>query len=359
MGGSNGKSDTTNLENNLSHSEAVDKIRYSRLTKQEPSSSGKDYIHGRGETANWGNNKHDLESKRESAKALISDDPQLYTAGIRDPFSSFSFNQGIQWESYYYDDGSIYEGTMTENFPHGKGVLSVGHIGGGGLLTNAFSKEVVFGDVYEGEFNMGFAHGLGRYISRDGYIYTGEFMAGMKHGCGELKDISHYIKRVQAGIDPRKAWQQSVKDIERTKEMGYWSKDYKLQKPDTEFIGNQCPITMVLGYLEEAEQVSTKARLFRYKPDGMAQIFYQEARGIPVKTLQDPLHYPYNTTFLAPGPLAQLHPIPNDISVRNEVTRAQNLWRSIYDSYNFDPLPDMDSTFAYALNMWSESKLSS
>lgn len=28
--------------------------------------------------------------------------------------------------------------------------------------------------------------------------------------------------------------------------------------------------------------------------------------------LQDPLHYPHGTKFLAPGPLGQCHPVPGD-----------------------------------------------
>jgi hypothetical protein len=31
--------------------------------------------------------------------------------------------------------------------------------------------------------------------------------------------------------------------------------------------------------------------------------------GVPA-VLQDPLHYPHGTKFLAPGPLGQCHPIP-------------------------------------------------
>merc|ERR1712050_489349 len=96
--------------------------------------------------------------------------------------------------------------------------------------------------------------------------------------------------------------------------------------------------------------------MFRYKPDGMAQIFNQDAQGIPVKSLQDPLHYPYGTMVLAPGPLSQLFAIPDNEALKEEMRKAQNLWRSIYDSYNFDPNPDPDSTFAYALDFWAESK---
>merc|ERR1711998_753875 len=107
----------------------------------------------------------------------------------------------------------------------------------------------------------------------------------------------------------------------------------------------------IMGVIEEAEEVANKARLFRHKPDGMAQIFYQDAKGIPVKTMQDPLHYPFGTMFLAPGPVAQVIPIPDDNALKNEMRRAQNLWRSVYDNYNFDPDPDPDESFFYVCKL--------
>merc|ERR1711904_268743 len=165
---------------------------------------------------------------------------------------------------------------MVENFPHGKGVLSVGHIGGGGLLTGANSNEIVFGDSYEGEFNLGFVHGLGKYVNLNGFIYTGEFKAGMKHGCGELKDISSYLKCVQKGIEPLKAWELSCKKIENTKKRGTWINDIFAEEADDEYTGTSCTPTEISGVLEEAEDLSNKSRLFRFKPDGMAQIFYQD-----------------------------------------------------------------------------------
>lgn len=242
---------------------------------------------------------------------------------------------------------------MTENFPHGKGVLSLGYLGGGGLTSSATSEDLQFGDLYEGEFNLGFVHGIGKYINRDGFVFTGEFMAGLKHGCGELKDLTSYLKRIQSGFEPLKAWHFSMNQIESTKKQGTWLNDYFTEGPDTTFKGAACTSAEIYGVVEETDQICNKARLFRFKPDGMAQIFYQDAFGIPVRTLQDPLHYPYETLFLAPGPLAQMFPIPNNEALKEEISRVQFFWRSIYDNYNFDPNPDLDSTFAY---LWAENK---
>lgn len=52
----------------------------------------------------------------------------------------------------------------------------------------------------------------------------------------------------------------------------------------------------------EVDSAVTRARMFAYKPDGQATIMMlQDAKGIPVPVMQDPLHYPHGTKFLAPG----------------------------------------------------------
>ncbi len=47
----------------------------------------------------------------------------------------------------------------------------------------------------------------------------------------------------------------------------------------------------------------------------------QDAVGAPVELMQDPLHYPHGTKFMAPGPLGQCHPIPDDPSIKVEMER--------------------------------------
>merc|ERR1712224_756646 len=88
----------------------------------------------------------------------------------------------------------------------------------------------------------------------------------------------------------------------------------------------------------------------------MAQIFYQDVKGIPVRSLDNPLQFPFGTVFLAPGPVSQLIPIPNDETLMDEMCRAQNLWRFIYNNYNFDPDPDPDNNFSDALTFWAETQ---
>jgi hypothetical protein len=330
------------------HDQLVDKLRYTPLTERDIEKLDNPRLDEDKKPWYWG--------YITSAEAFVPEDPQLFAAGTPDPYAPFAFNQGIQWESYYYEDGSLFEGTMTENFPHGKGVLSVGSVGGGGLLTGATSEEIQFGDLYEGEFNMGFVHGMGKLINKDGFVYTGEFMAGVKHGCGELKDLSGYLLRIQSGLAPHESWRISRKEIETTTKKGTWLNDYFSEVADVEFRGNACSPTEIDGVVEEAEEVANKARMFRYKPDGMAQIFYQDAKGIPARSLNNPLQFPYGTMFLAPGPVSQLIPIPDDNALVDEMRRAQNLWRFIYDCYNFDPDPDPDNNFNGAIELWDKTR---
>lgn len=56
------------------------------------------------------------------------------------------------------------------------------------------------------------------------------------------------------------------------------------------------------GTVQEVDEVLTKARMFQHKPDGdVTFMTFQDAQSTPITTFQDPLHYPHNTQFLAPG----------------------------------------------------------
>jgi hypothetical protein len=328
---------------------AIDELRYSPLTDEDIEILEKKHSDTTKKLYYWG--------YVTSAESSAPEDPQLFVAGSSDPYSSFGFNRGLQWESFFYDDGTTYEGTMCENFPHGKGALSIGYVGGGGLLTGATSEETQFGDLYEGEFNNGFVHGMGKYLNRDGFVFTGEFMAGMKHGCGEIKDFSSYLELVQNGMNPVRAWQVDANKSGKSILQGTWLNDYFSEGPDENYSGSACTPAEISGVVEESEEIANKARMFRYKPDGMVRVFYQESSGIPIKTLQGPVHYPYDTLFLAPGPVSQLVPLPCDTmcdAIKNEMIRAQNLWRTIYSEYNIDTDLEPDDSFSYAFDLWTD-----
>ena len=46
----------------------------------------------------------------------------------------------------------------------------------------------------------------------------------------------------------------------------------------------------------------TRTRMFQYKPDGEVTFrMAQDAVGLPAPLMQDPIHYPHGTKFMAPG----------------------------------------------------------
>lgn len=52
--------------------------------------------------------------------------------------------------------------------------------------------------------------------------------------------------------------------------------------------------------------------------------------------MQDPLHYPHGTKFMAPGPMGQCFPVPDDDAIKQQMmTTAENA-EKIYRMYNFD-----------------------
>lgn len=52
--------------------------------------------------------------------------------------------------------------------------------------------------------------------------------------------------------------------------------------------------------------------------------------------LQDPIHYPHGTKFMAPGPMGQCFPIPDDDDIKRQmITTAENQHK-IFRMYNFD-----------------------
>ena len=59
---------------------------------------------------------------------------------------------------------------------------------------------------------------------------------------------------------------------------------------------------MCRGVLQELDSVVTRTRMFQYKPDGEVTFrMAQDAVGLPAPLMQDPIHYPHGTKFMAPG----------------------------------------------------------
>eukprot|EP00775_Hariotina_reticulata_P009883 gene9883-10040_t len=84
--------------------------------------------------------------------------------------------------------------------------------------------------------------------------------------------------------------------------------------------------------------------MWRWKPYGEVTLrFAQDANGAPIELMQDPLHYPHGTKWMAPGPIGQVHPLPDDKNIRLEMVRAAKNHAHIYRMYNFDWDPEPGS----------------
>ncbi len=105
----------------------------------------------------------------------------------------------INWETqqmegnatYYFWDGTVYEGMFKNNQPNGPGVkrFATGEIRRGvyvdGRAEGHFSVEWADGSRYDGEFNAGSPNGKGIFRYPSGDVYEGEFVAGQRHGKGK------------------------------------------------------------------------------------------------------------------------------------------------------------------------------
>ncbi|KAF6253126.1 hypothetical protein COO60DRAFT_1703964 [Scenedesmus sp. NREL 46B-D3] len=156
---------------------------------------------------------------------LKQEDPMNWQYSLRHsnhPLAPFP-GEALKWSSYVYDDGTTYEGVTREAIPHGMGVMVFGKGTGGGFHF----REVGVGDKYEGEFQAGYAHGLGQFTSiNSGEVFIGEFFAGQKHGLSAQVwheiDMSPFYFLVERGIDPVAAYQRSYKRIMKEIEFRTW-----------------------------------------------------------------------------------------------------------------------------------------
>eukprot|EP00803_Ostreobium_quekettii_P009913 evm.model.scf_942EXC.5 EVM.evm.TU.scf_942EXC.5 scf_942EXC:31247-37403(+) len=282
--------------------------------------------------------------------AYCPEDPQAILLKSNHPYAPFTGN-ALTWESYVYDDGTTYEGLCREEVPHGLGVLTIGN-GTGGALQRSQR-----GDKYEGEFYAGFVHGLGMLSGANGEVYRGEFHAGKKQGCGMVVNMGSFLNAVKKGEDPESAWDKMKEKIYSQAKFGTWRKDYFVAEPDSSGSGRFCHINEIKGTLQELEAVLTKARMFKHKPDGEVTIrFAQDAHGIPLPLMQDPLHYPFGTKFLAPGPAGQCFPVPDDEKLQKAMIRHAQNYERIHNMYNFDYDPPPGSDMWKAERYWKKQQ---
>lgn len=234
--------------------------------------------------------------------------------------------------------------------PHGKGTIVFGNGSGGGIQRTQRA------DKYEGEFDSGFAHGMGQYTSTTkGKIFRGEYAIGQRHGCGAEYDISPFLKRVEQGENPTEAWKATHEEIKKKAKYGTWLRDAFFTGPDES--GRWCHMKEILGTVQEVREVVAKSRMFQHKPDGEVTFrFAQDASGMPAPVMQDPLHYPHGTSFLAPGPLGQCHAVPESPELRYAMTQAASNHKRIYDSYNIPYDPEPGSDMDKAMKLWKRKE---
>jgi hypothetical protein len=276
-------------------------------------------------------------------------DPQWWLAGSVHPYAPFVGN-ALKWESYVYDDGSTYEGTMMLDVPHGKGTIVFGNGFGGGIQRPERN------DKYEGEFDTGFAHGLAQYThASKGKLFKGEYNVGQRHGCGAEYDMNPFLKKVKNGVDPATAWEETKDQIEGKARYGTWLRDAFFTGPDDS--GRWCHIKEIKGTVQEVDEVVNKVKMFQFKPDGEVTLrTARDAKGFPAPLMQDPVHYPHGSSFLAPGPLGLCHGIPNDPRLKGAMQKAAVMQQRIHDMYNVPEVAESGSVLEKAMKHWKKKQ---
>ena len=271
-----------------------------------------------------------------------------------DPYAPFK-GLPAEWSSHVYDDGGTFEGLTYAGQPHGPGVMVAGDDGGGGGMAGLEA-----GDRYEGEWHTGFAHGLGIALAGT-TVYKGEWVLGKRHGCGSQVDLAPFYEAVADGADPDEAWEAMRAEIEGRAVAGTWVGDALLARsapdgagppPRARLPGRKgrkgpagtskatialCTVGEVAATVDETEDIAARAALFTYKPGGsVATMAAHDASGLPAPVMQDPLHYPHGTKFLAPGPLGQCFALPESRPLKAAMAAAAEAHAATWADYNLD-----------------------
>ena len=238
------------------------------------------------------------------------------------------------------------------------------------------------GDRYEGELFLGFASGLGMLSRQDGRVYRGEFLLGRMHGCGAQVDMSPFYEQVAAGLDPEEAWEKTKEQVAATTQRGTFRDDALQRGPvedgggggdgnDADSDGDDddaaagsgvrpsdhehpyCTLAEVEGTVEEVEHLVARARMFEHKPDGAVSTSATvDANGSPAPLMQDPLHYPFGTKWMAPGPLGQCFRLPDDEATLEAMDAAAHNHELIWREFNLprviEPGTDMAEAVKHA-----------
>jgi len=207
----------------------------------------------------------------------------------------------------------------------------MGNISVGGLVRHSFY------DRYEGEIHAGFAHGLGILMnSSKSSIFLGEFNYGKMKGCGLQLNLKSYFDLVKQGFSYKSAWILSKKSIIQNSKSGTFidNKHVKHLSYSSHYVENStCSVYELKGVLCELKNVIAETRMFQFKPM-TSYISPYSNNNLTFLDFQNPILYPFNTKFLAPGPTGQCFSIPNESFILREMTKISRNYNYIYGQYN-------------------------
>ena len=255
--------------------------------------------------------------------------------------------------------------------------------------TPTNNKQLRPGDRYEGELYLGFASGLGMLTRQDGRVYRGEFLLGRRHGCGAQVDLSPFYEEVARGTDAAEAWERTKEAVAATAERGTYRGDEFDMGPvedDDEGAARKprggrkgargkggggggspygdgsegvlpsdrehrfCTLAEVEGTVEEAEHLVARARMFEHKPDGaVSTSMSHDDDGSPAPLMQDPLHYPFGTKWMAPGPLGQCFRLPDDKATLEALDAAAHNHELVWREFNLPRVIEPGTDMAHAV----------
>ena len=205
---------------------------------------------------------------------------------------------------------------------------------------------------------------------QDGTVYRGEFLLGRRHGCGAQVDLSAFYEEVARGAGAEEAWEKTKGKVAATAQRGTFRGDAFVSGPvgdDNDDSragvgGLLCSLAEVEGTVEEVEHLVARARMFEHKPDGaVSTSLTHEDGGAPAPLMQDPLHYPFGTKWMAPGPLGQCFRLPEDEGTLEALDAAAHNHELVWREFNLprviEPGTDMAAAVRHSEKVVAKTRL--
>lgn len=215
---------------------------------------------------------------------------------------------------------------------------------------------------------------------QDGKVYRGEFLLGRRHGCGAQVDMSPFYEEVARGTEVGLAWERTKSAVAATTQRGTFRGDDFASGPvedDDDGIKKRkgkkgknafddfgedngilpsdrehrfCTLAEVQGTVEEVEHIVARAKMFEHKPDGaVSTSMTHDGSGAPAPLMQDPLHYPFGTKWMAPGPLGQCFRLPDDEDTLEALDAAAHNHELVWREFNLPRVIEPGTDMAAAV----------